>query len=224
MVFAGMSFALQPIRFEYPENKMKKTILHNNIWVGMAVISMASFMSACTGEEIAQTIGGIAIIGGAVAIGATTHCEPGEHNVCNTYPDYFGNPVTQCRDVYDDCAYLAPNQTMELSSIPSAKPQVAAVPTSAQADKIVTDVRWAQAFGMSYDASAQLIAASKAARDQKDPSAYYALGLNAADLQSLAQRKSPSAASVDAVARKLDQSPQAVQGMLNYLLTVQVTQ
>ncbi|MDR3607710.1 MAG: hypothetical protein P4M08_10055 [Oligoflexia bacterium] len=194
-----------------------KKILTNALTL-IALASIVPTLSACTDVQIAEAVGAGAIIAGAVAIGATTHCVPGYDQVCHTFPDYYGNPVTECADQYDSCATLAPNTMASISArgqLPGANISAQAVPPT----NVVNNINWGKTFGIGYDASAQLISASKTARDKQDPSALYALGLSEDDLKNLAQYQLPSAAGIDAMARKLDQKPSSIKSMLQTLIS-----
>jgi hypothetical protein len=187
-------------------------------------------MNACTDQQIAQAIGDTAIIAGAIAIGATTHCEAGYQNVCHSYVDFFGNTQTECDQEYNSCAVLVPNgeddiqASASLSSLAgpasltaqrNANP--AAVAQAALAPK-VSKIDWGKTFNISYSASAQIISACEDARDHQAPASLYALGLTEDDLQNMSQYKLPSEASIDAMARKLNASPAAIQSMMKTLL------
>lgn len=194
---------------------MKKTK-----WAAATIILAlaGSQISGCTTEEVLESIGAIAIVGGAVAIGATTHCEGGYTNVCTDYTDYFGRLHTDCREEYDSCATLVPNnegidraEDRDHRPVAKSKKKVD--------ESIVTDTNWGSTFHMSFDASAQVIDAMKKARTG-DASGLQALGLTEEDVAQIANMKLPSDSAIDAVAQRLDTDKSTVAQMIQRLIDI----
>ena len=170
-------------------------------------------LTACTDEEVADTIGTIAIVGGAVAIGANTHCEGGESQVCHSYTSYYGYVQTECHEEYDACKYLVPNHAIRpmasIADLDGSGDSAAAPQVNLAA---VNPMSWGDTFQMSYAASGQFIDAMKSARAGNIDS-IKALGLSAADIKQLAAGQLLGDAAIDAVAKTLNQSKQSVATM-----------
>ena len=178
----------------------------------LTLVASSTSFTACQSSEVANALGTAAIIGGAIVIVNNTRCEGGYVNRCHSYRDYSGRVVQECRNSYDDCAYLIPKSLKGLSD---ADLQTAA----ANADLAVTDVHWGQAFGMGYDDSGTFINAMKSARDGNQE-ALTNLGLNDSDITSLTQSKMVSATGVDTLAKKLNANTANVNYMLRNILRV----
>ncbi len=196
--------------------KMKSGKYFTSAWSFLVVALAVPALTSCTAEEVAQGVGAGAIIAGAVAIGATTHCEAGYENVCHSYFDFLGRAHTECSEEYNSCAILVPNsETLAVSADRNVSPAPA---QKAQALPQVTQVDWGNTFGISFQASAQIISACELARDKKDASGLYALGLTDADLANIAEHKLPSDSAIEAMSKTLNQKPAAIQEMLQRLI------
>lgn len=179
---------------------------------GMKLLMAASLtvgalnLTACTDEEVATTIGIGAIIGGAILIGANSHCVAGYKQVCHDFRDFRGRIRSECREEYDSCATTSLNAVRNVQDAQSGA-----------LDQVVSDVNWGKTFGMSYQSSGQLISSLKDA-GQGDTKALENLGLSSSDTKKLASLQLPSDDGVRAVAFVLDTDKTVVKNMFGQLI------
>lgn len=165
-------------------------------------------LTGCTDEEVATSVGAAAIIGGAVLIGSNTQCQSGYQTKCHRVFDYWGRPRQECHSYYDSCARLVPkrnnsnfqgghrgsrswaienNESVSLNSIQK-------VQTQNEMDLNLTEVneiKWAQHFSISQQASHQFLSAMNSAR-KGNHAVLLSLGLSPEDIEKLADKKLPS--------------------------------
>jgi hypothetical protein len=189
---------------------MKTTLKLKSVSL-VLTLAVSSQLTACTEEEVASALGAAAIIAGAVVIANNTECVDGYKTVCHDYTDYWGSTRTECREVYDSCAYLTPKREDLMKSED-------AVRASAATELNVNEVKWAEAFGTGFDGSAKFIGALKEARDSKELKALTDLGLEKKDIKRMAQGHLPTQDGIDALAKSLDQSPKTTRDMIAKLV------
>jgi len=185
--------------------------------MGLCCATLLSTTS-CTDEEVATSVGVIAIgVGAGLIIGANDNdnhhhhrghyvCEGGYRYSCYSYRDYYGNYRRDCRDVYDSCAsrrwehYATPSNNV-LASLPED----------------VSSVEWAKKFAMSPAKANKLISALKQAKTGK-AQALNNLGLKKEDLRAIAKYEVPSQETVKVLAKNLNQLPKNTESMLSQLV------
>jgi len=191
---------------------MKSMNLGSKILLSVTLLASSTSFTACKSSDVANALGTAAIIGGAVVIANNTRCEGGYVERCHYFNDYYGHSVRECRQSYDDCAYLVPKSLKGLSD---AEMQTVVD----NADLAVTDVNWGQAFGIGFDASQTFIDAMKSARDGHKDS-LTALGMSDDDINKLTQSKMISDSGVDALSQNLNVQKANANFMLREIIRV----
>lgn len=189
-----------------------KTLVRPVLTAALALPMMFS-TQGCTDDEVATSLGAIAIVAGAVAIGAADHspssCHGGYTRECLSHRDRWGGIHHSCRDIYDSCKYYY-----------EAKLDI---PGLSDVSKLATPAvdagtaRVAKKYGLSFDAAERLTDALKAAR-ASNLQPIYDLGLTKADLERLGEMRMINDASIEALAAKLETTNEDAKSLVANLL------
>jgi hypothetical protein len=191
---------------------MKKQTLIKSLTLTTLLVSLTT-LSSCTDEEIATVIGVGAIIGGAAIIDNNSYCVGGYRTACHTYHDYFGYPRTECRQVYDRCAYRRIRH--EVGSVDNFVEF--SIPTESSAGvPEVSNILWGEKFNLSFEGSQVLIEALSNAQGG-NIEALYDLGFKKQDLRLIARMQLPTDSGIKAVAQNLGASQETVRQMMTML-------
>ena len=204
--------------------------------VGGAIV-VAALISAglpgCTDEEVATTVGIVAIGAGIGIIAAggdnDNHdhdhngyghdhghyeCQGGYKTVCTSYRDYYGCIKQDCRQTYDSCdSRVWVNNSMALKTLE----EVADADPVSATKTVSNNEGWGTTFAMSFDSADKLVNALNQSK-AGDTKALASLGLSRDDVHAMAQMKMPSQAGLDAMAKTLDQDTKATADMVQRLL------
>jgi hypothetical protein len=202
---------------------------------GCLALGALGGLTGCTDEEVAASIGLIAIGAGAVIIGGSGsddndhhddrydrdrrddrnygRCEGGWVERCTTYSDYNGRSYRECRSEYDSCYRFHPNSNLNLNSIGGvstlAKSKLKEVPVQAGL--------WAKNFKMSF-AAADFFTNTLVKAREGDASALSKFGFTREDVKAITQNKMPSDQALDILAKRLNQNVSNTKAMFRALI------
>ncbi|HRK07157.1 MAG TPA: hypothetical protein PLZ57_05265 [Pseudobdellovibrionaceae bacterium] len=185
-----------------------------SMWMKLAVLptvalSIAMGTTACKNEDVAAVGGAIAIVAGAVAIGAALgdddhshrpRCRGGYVERCRSTHDRWGRRHTSCKREWDPCAtrYSA----VAASSLLSADMSVSTVSGK---------------YNLPLESAERLTKALQAAHaGQAD--ALTSLGLSQDDMTSMAKFQLPSSEGIEKMATSLALSRSATQDLIQSLM------
>ncbi len=206
------------------ENTTSKSEVNANrmsLWMKLAVLptvalSIAMGTTACKNEDVAAVGGAIAIVAGAVAIGAALgddddhshrpRCRGGYVERCRSTHDRWGRRHTSCTREWDSCA---------------TRYAASAASSLLRADRSVSTV--SGRYNLPLESAERLTKALQSAHaGQAD--ALTSLGLSQDDLTSMAKFQMPSSDGIEKMAKSLALSRSATQGLIQELMNDARTQ
>lgn len=185
---------------------------------------------ACTDEEVAASIGAVAIVAGVAAVASATNndnndghhrhptCRGGYRQECTSFRDRWGNHRRDCREVYDSCRdrYDARIEIPGLALVSSTSSS--APPATFAGDAVDSGTAAiATKYGIGFDAATQLASALKTASGG-DLQAIYAIGLSKDDLERLGRLKMITDSGLDHLAAELDTTVDDARSLVTSLI------